>query len=94
MTRTDSQKNAKGGTEQMQERLYASLEREILEKFQIWFSRFDVTQLMPEKKQILYCHDLPGDPMYKETLDPQGRKRFLKICFVSNWQMQMFINHY
>ena len=41
MTRTESQKNAKGGTEQMQERLYGSLERELLEKFQIWFSRFD-----------------------------------------------------
>ncbi len=94
MTRTESQKNAKGGTEQMQERLYGSLERELLEKFQIWFSRFDVNQFIPEKKQILYCHDLPGDPMYNETLSPEGRKRFLKICFVSNWQMQMFINCY
>lgn len=94
MTRTESQKNAKGGTEQMQERLYGSLERELLEKFQIWFSRFDETQFIPEKKQILYCHDLPGDPMYNETLGPESRKRFLKICFVSNWQMQMFINHY
>lgn len=94
MTRTESQKNAKGGTEQMQERLYGSLERGLLEKFQIWFSRFDLKQVIPKKKQILYCHDLPGDPMYNETLSPEGRKRFLKICFVSNWQMQMFINYY
>lgn len=94
MTRTGLHKNAKGGTEQMQERLYGSLERELLEKFQIWFSRFDVNQLEPEKKQILYCHDLPGDSMYNETLGPEGRKKFSKICFVSNWQMQLFINHY
>lgn len=94
MTRTGSQKNAKGGTEQMQERLYGSLERGLLEKFQIWYSRFDKNQLEPEKKQILYCHDLPGDPMYNETLGAEGRKRFSKICFVSNWQMQLFINHY
>jgi glycosyltransferase involved in cell wall biosynthesis len=94
MTRTGFQKNAKGGTEQMQERLYGSLERELLEKFQIWYSRFDINQLQHGKKQILYCHDLPGDPMYKETLGLEGRKRFSKICFVSNWQMQLFINHY
>lgn len=94
MTRTGLQKNAKGGTEQMQERLYGSLERELLEKFQIWYSRFDINHLEQGKKQILYCHDLPGDPMYSETLGPEGRKRFAKICFVSNWQMQLFINHY
>jgi glycosyltransferase involved in cell wall biosynthesis len=94
MTRTSSQKNARGGTEQMQERIYGGLERGLLEKFQIWFSRFDMDQLIPEKIQILYCHDLPGDPMYNETLGHQGRKIFKKICFVSNWQMQIFINHY
>jgi len=94
MTRTGLQKNAKGGTEQMQERLYGSLERELLERFQIWFSRFDPNQLEQGKKQILYCHDLPGDPMYQETLGVEGRKRFSKICFVSNWQMQLFISHY
>lgn len=94
MTRVESQKNAKGGTEQMQERIYGSLDRALLEKFQIWFSRFDANQFNPLKKQILYCHDLPGDPMYEETLGISGRKKFLKICFVSNWQMQMFINHY
>ena len=94
MIRTEVQKKSKGGTEQMQERIYASLERELLEKFQIWFSIFDETKLIPEKKQILYCHDLPGEPMYSETLRPENRKRFLKICFVSNWQMQMFINYY
>jgi glycosyltransferase involved in cell wall biosynthesis len=94
MTRIESQKKAKGGTEQMQERLYGTLERALLEKFQIWFSRFDMAQFDPGKIQILYCHDLPGDPMYDETLSIDGRKKFLKICFVSNWQMQLFINHY
>lgn len=94
MTRTESQKQAKGGTEQMQERIYSSLDRGLLEKFQIWFSRFDANQVNPLKHQILYCHDLPGDPMYEETLGLSSRKKFLKICFVSNWQMQMFINHY
>lgn len=94
MTRTEVQKKSKGGTEQMQERLYGSLERELLEKFQIWFSVFDGTKFISEKKQILYCHDLPGDQIYNESLRPENRKRFLKICFVSNWQMQMFINYY
>jgi len=94
MTRTESQKVAKGGTELMQERIYRGLNREILEKFQIWFSRFDHTQFDPKKLQILYCHDLPGDPMYEKTLSEEGRKIFLKILFVSNWQMQLFINHY
>lgn len=94
MTRTGAQNKARGGTEQMQERIYGAVDRGILERFQIWFSRFDPAQFNSSKLQILYCHDLPGDPMYEESLSTEGRKKFVKICFVSNWQMQMFISHY
>lgn len=94
MLRHPDSKNAQGGTEQMQSRLYNSLPRELLEKFQIWFSRYDNTKVDPSKIQILYVHDLPGDPMYDETLSVEGRKKFSIILFVSNWQMQVFMSRY
>ena len=52
MTRTELQKKSKGSTEQMQEGIYGSLERELLEKFQIWFSVFDETKVIPEKNRF------------------------------------------
>jgi UDP-glucose:(glucosyl)LPS alpha-1,2-glucosyltransferase len=94
MLRHPDQRKAKGGTEMMQERLYRSVPRAVLEKFQIWFSRFDESLYDPEKTQILYVHDLPGDRMYERTLSAEGRLRFAKIFFVSNWQMQQFIAFY
>jgi glycosyltransferase involved in cell wall biosynthesis len=94
MTRHPDQANAKGGTEMMQERIYSAVPRELLEKFQIWFSRYDEGMVDNSKIQLLYVHDLPGDPMYQKTLSEEGRKRFAKILFVSNWQMQKFMDFY
>ena len=94
MSRHPDQANAKGGTELMQARLYNSLPRELLEKYQIWFSRYDENQVDPNKLQLLYVYDLPGDPMYNQSLSTEGRKRFKKIIFASNWQQQVFMHFY
>ena len=53
---------ALGGTELMAYRLYHTVSAELLEKFQIWFSRFRQDDYDPSKLQIFYAHDLPGDP--------------------------------
>lgn len=79
---------ARGGTELMQERLASSLPTELLSKFQIIPSR--VRDLEPDKKAILWLHDLPGDPESQHLKDPELRKRFSKIVAVSDWQMQMY----
>jgi glycosyltransferase involved in cell wall biosynthesis len=83
--------NAKGGTELMMERLYQSLDKDLLEQCQIIPSR--VRELDETKVRILWQHDLPGDPE-SEHLKNGGHDRFHKIVFVSNWQMQQYINHY
>jgi hypothetical protein len=51
---------------------------------------FDIDET---KIRILWQHDLPGDPE-SEHLKNGGHDRFHKIVFVSNWQMQQYINHY
>lgn len=82
---------AKGGTELMMERLYQSVDPDLLAKFQIIPSR--VRELDDTKIKILYCHDLPQDPE-SHHLANGGWGKFHKIVFVSNWQMQQYIAHY
>jgi glycosyltransferase involved in cell wall biosynthesis len=79
---------ARGGTELMQERLASSIPAELLSKFQIIPSR--VREIDPNKKTILWLHDLPGDPESQHLKDADLRKRFAKIVAVSDWQMQMY----
>jgi hypothetical protein len=52
--------NAMGGTELMKYGLFDRLDPELLKQFQIIPSR--VRGLDPDKKKILWLHDLPGDP--------------------------------
>lgn len=84
-------KNAMGGTERMKFTLGEKLNPEILDKFQIICSRVrDIdSNLIP----IYWLHDLPGDPE-SEHLKAGGYTKFEKLVFVSNWQMQAYINHY
>lgn len=89
MERNELSKNSKGGTELLQERLYdGSIPRELLENVQIIFSR--TRELQPNKKHILYLHDLPEDPESQKLLDPEFRNQFDLFVFVSNWQLQEY----
>lgn len=82
-------KNSRGGTELLMRRLYdGSVSRELLEKFQIVFSR--VRELDPSRRHIFYAHDLPEDPESHRLGDPLFRKQFDKFVFVSNWQMEQY----
>lgn len=85
----DIAKNALGGTEIMMRGLYdGRLPRELLQEFQIVPGRMG--DLRRDKVRILYCHDLPNDPS-NQHLSNGGWDRFHRIVFVSNWQMQQFI---
>lgn len=93
MTRSEISKNSKGGTELIQEKIYNRLPRELLEPFQIWFSRYDADKVDKDKIQILAVHDWVGDPMYDHLKDG-GWQKFVKILFVSNTQMIHFMGAY
>ena len=84
---------AMGGTEILASTLESRIAPEILDKFQIWCSRVDPTQVDSTKIQVLYLHDLPGDPA-AEHLAAGGYNKFDRLIFVSNWQMQGFIARY
>ena len=84
-------KNARGGTELMLERLHSSINKDLIENFQIIPSR--VRELDETKIRVLWLHDLPGDPE-SEHLKNRGWEKFHKLVFVSNWQMQAYVQHY
>lgn len=83
--------NANGGTELIMRALANKLDPKLLKEVQIIGSR--VRDLDDTKIRIFVAHDLPGDPE-SEFLKNGGWKKFHKLVFVSNWQMQAYINHY
>jgi UDP-glucose:(glucosyl)LPS alpha-1,2-glucosyltransferase len=84
-------KNSNGGTEIMARRV-ATINPELLKEFQIVISRIE-DELDPTKIRIYYAHDLPGDPA-SDHLKDKGWNKFHRIVFVSNWQMQRYIERY
>jgi glycosyltransferase involved in cell wall biosynthesis len=80
-----------GGTELMLRGLQSRLDPELIKDIQIIPSR--VRQLDEDKIRILWLHDLPGDPE-SEHLKDGGHNRFHLLVFVSNWQMQQYIQYY
>lgn len=80
--------NSRGGTELMKEGLIERLDDELLNEFNIICSR--VRDLDPDKKNILWLHDLWQDPEAQHLKDAASRQRFAKLVFVSNWQFQTY----
>ena len=83
--------NSKGGTELMRMGLQQLLDPALVDNFQIICSR--VRELDETKIRVLWLHDLPGDPE-SEHLKKGGHEKFHLLVFVSNWQMQQYINYY
>ena len=84
-------KQARGGTELLIEEFQSYVPRDLLDHFQIIPSRFRT--LDESKIRILWVHDLPEDPEYNH-LKGDGHKKFHLLVFVSNWQMQRFIERF
>lgn len=80
--------DAKGGTEMMNEQLYARVDNDLLDQFHIIKSR--VRHVDPDKKNILWLHDTWDDPESQHLEDAEQRKRFAKLVFVSNYQFQTY----
>jgi len=86
--RNEVNKNSMGGTELMGHALTKHVDSELLSKFQIILSR--VREIDSDRIPILWLHDLPWDPESAKLKDPEYRKQFKKIVFVSHWQQQMY----
>ena len=81
ITKNGTYVGAKGGTEMQFEGLISRLPKELLDDFQIICSR--VRNLESNKKKILWLHDHQSDPENHHLADPELRKRFSKLVFVS-----------
>ena len=79
---------AMGGTELMNKALMERVDPALLEEFHIIKSR--VRKVDSDKKNILWLHDLAGDPESQHLRDPASRARFSKLVFVSNWQLSTY----
>ena len=81
-------KNAQGGSELYGAELIKYVDNDLLKNFQIVFGR--ARELDQTKKRIFFCNDLPEDPE-SQILANGGWNKFDKLVFVSNWQMQRYI---
>jgi len=84
-------KSAKGGTELLIDEFKQHIPQEVYKHFQIIPSRFRGFE--PGKIPIYWAHDLPEDPECGH-LKEGGFNKYEKLVFVSNWQMQAFINYF
>jgi glycosyltransferase involved in cell wall biosynthesis len=80
---------SQGGTERMGRELERRLPGALLERFQIIPSR--VRELDRERIRILWLHNTAVDPEAQAALGDNGWRRFHRLVFVSNHQMQSFI---
>lgn len=89
LVRNELSLNSMGGTELMATRMVRDIDPDLLKQFHIIHSR--VRDIDPKRNNILVLHDLPNDPESERLSDPEFRKMFKKLVFVSNWQMQYYI---
>lgn len=87
--RNEVNKEAKGGTELMQQGLADRLDKDLLKNFQLIASRYRGTD--DKKIPIYWCHDLAQDPEMQHLKDG-GWDKFEKIVAVSHWQKQQIID--
>lgn len=90
--RNETNEKSMGGTEQLTMKLAERMDKELLSEFQIVSSR--VRELDEDKIRIFWAHDLPGDPESEFLNTDVGKLKFHKYVFVSNWQMQAYIDRY
>lgn len=90
--RNETNENSMGGTERMVMGLAERVNQNLLKEVQIVGSR--VRELQDDKIRIFWAHDLPGDPESEFLKDKNKQNQFHKFVFVSNWQMQGYMQAY
>lgn len=86
--RNEISTKAAGGTEIMRDLLEKSIDKDLLDNFQIIMSR--TRELNPKKIRIIQVHDLPEDPESNKFKDPNFVNSLHKMVFISNWQYSRY----
>jgi glycosyltransferase involved in cell wall biosynthesis len=81
--------NSQGGTEITKRSIAKLIPEELSNEFQVIPSR--LRDLNEEKIRIYWQHDLPEDPEVQHLANANSRRKFHKVVFSSNWQMNDFI---
>jgi UDP-glucose:(glucosyl)LPS alpha-1,2-glucosyltransferase len=91
VSRNEYNLRSNGGTELSIGEFERHVDPELLSKFQIIPSRFRGLQegLIP----VYWVHDTENDPEMHHLADG-GWQKFASLVFVSNWQMQRFVDRY
>jgi len=84
------EREAKGGSELIYNRVLDRLDDEIKDEFVIIMQRVRDHHLDNDKKKILWLEDLPEDPESQHLKDPESRKQYSKFVFPTNWAMWDF----
>lgn len=87
-------KKSNGGTELVMREVEKRIEPDLMSNFQIFASRIDGESLDERRVRLLWVHDVPGDPDLDNAIKNDGWRRFHKLIFVSNHQMQNAIRIY
>lgn len=90
--RNETNEKSMGGTEVLTMKLAERLDKDVLGGVQIVSSR--VRELHDDVIRIFWAHDLPGDPESEFLGTQYGKDKFHRFVFVSNWQMQGYIERY
>jgi len=90
--RNETNEKSMGGTEVLTMKLAERLDKDVLDGVQIVSSR--VRELHDDVIRIFWAHDLPGDPESEFLGTQYGKDKFHRFVFVSNWQMQGYIDRY
>ena len=90
--RNETNEKSMGGTEVLTMKLAERLDKDTLDGVQIVSSR--VRELQDDMIRIFWAHDLPGDPESEFIGTQYGQDKFHRFVFVSNWQMQGYIQRY
>jgi len=91
--RNETNENSMGGTELLSQALVNNVDKKILEDVQIVVSRMR-DDLDETKVRLFWAHDLPGDPESDFLKKKENHNKFHRFIFVSNWQMQAYMQHY
>jgi len=88
----ETNEKSNGGTERLTRELSTKIDSSLLKEFQIISSR--VRELNDDLIRVFWAHDLPGDPESEFLRDKANHSMFHMYVFVSNWQMQGYIERY
>lgn len=88
MSYNELNEQSNGGTEITGRGLLDRLDSSTLNGIQLISSR--VREVDDSLLKILWLHDLASDPESAHLMNDEGRKKFHKLVFSSNWQYQQF----